>query len=73
MRHKLKGAIVAAYGTETAFASKMGISRQAVSNVIVGRSTPSYKRMLEWCEMLGIDPAEIGVFFAHNPQKTVEA
>lgn len=62
-RMKLRGRIAERYGTNKAFAEKIGVTKMTVTNVLKKRSTPTQKQMLKWCEALGIDPSEIGIFF----------
>lgn len=62
-RQKLRGRIVEKYGTNLAFADAIGVTPMTVTNVIHGHSTPTAKRMPEWCSALDIAPEEIGIFF----------
>ena len=70
MRKELKTLIKTRYGTCAAFADVLGVTRQTVSNVVTGRSTP--RNIPEWCSELEISPEEALVFFAASPKKTTE-
>lgn len=69
-RLKLRGRIIERFGTIGAFTSNLGISATTASNVLSGKTTPTSKQLPKWCEALDIDPAETGIFFALEPQKT---
>lgn len=72
-RLKLRGRIVEKYGTIGAFAARIGIARNTATNVLSGRTTPTRKMLPIWCEALGIEPEETGIFFTLVPQKSEEA
>lgn len=63
-RQKLRARIVEKYGTNAAFAEAIGATPQTVTNVVRGRTTPTSKRLPEWCAALEIHPDETGIFFA---------
>lgn len=63
-RQKLRARIVEKYGTNAAFAEAIGATPQTVTNVIRGKTTPTSKRLPEWCVALEIHPDETGIFFA---------
>ena len=69
-RMRLRGRIVERYGTFTRFASEIGITKQTVTNVLNGRTTPTSKKMPVWCAALDISPEEVGYFFTIAPQKS---
>ena len=62
-RRKLRGLIIEKYGTIGAFCEAVGFSRVTATNVLLGRTTPSAKHLLEWCRTLGIEKKDIGIFF----------
>lgn len=62
-RLKLRGRIVERYGTITRFARTIGITNQTATNVLSGVTTPTSKKLPVWCDALGIDANEIGLFF----------
>lgn len=72
-RLKLRGRIIERYGTIKAFAATIGITTTTASNVLAGRTTPTRRMLAVWCEALGIEPEETGLFFTLRPQKTEEA
>lgn len=71
-RRKLRARIVEIYGTNKALAEKIGASRQTISNVVQGRTTPTRKKLPEWCAALGISPEETALFFANKPLSSEE-
>ena len=69
-RAELKMLIKTRYGSCAAFAEHLGVSKQTVSNVVSGRTTP--RNIPEWCDELAISPIDACVFFAPVPEKTKE-
>ena len=69
-RAELKMLINTRYGSCAAFADALGVTRQTVSNVLSGRTTP--RNIPEWCDELEISPVDAYVFFAPVPEKTKE-
>lgn len=63
-RLKLRGRIVEKYGTIGKFCKEVGISQTTASNVLNGRTTPTWNGIVKWCYALGISPEESGIFFA---------
>ena len=61
--NKLRGRIVEIYGTNTAFADKLGIAPQALSRKLTGNVGFSQTEVLKWCDLLQIEQDEIGVYF----------
>lgn len=66
-RLKLRGRIIERYGTIGAFCAELGISRATASNVLNGRTTPTWSGIVRWCYALCISPEEAGVFFNTEP------
>ena len=62
-RHQLRRRILSKYDTLGAFADDMGISRQALSNIVSGRSMPSASTMDLMRRKLGISDDELGTLF----------
>lgn len=60
---RLHGRIVEKYGTIGAFADKVEMSRIWVSAKLNGGAAFSSKDIRRWCELLDIEPDEIGKFF----------
>ncbi len=63
MRNKLKGRIIERYGHIGTFAERIGVTRQTVSNVISGRTTPKGAAMFCWEVALDLTPDEKRIFF----------
>ena len=72
-RLKLRGRIIEKYGTIGAFAERIGVSSSTATNVLNGKTTPTSKSMPKWCDALGIDLRDVGIFFAIDPQISEEA
>ena len=69
--NKLRGRIRETFGTEEAFAKKLGMSRTSLSQRLNNRSEFSQKEMNKCCVLLGIDLSEIKLyFFTLKVQKT---
>lgn len=62
-RDKLRGRIVEYYKTQKRFATKVGISQNAFSRKMTGRSGMDQEDIVRWCELLNIDRNEIGDYF----------
>lgn len=60
---KLWGRIAEVYGTQSAFAKAIGVSKQAVSKALAGCSSMSRNKIEEWSIALGIPKEEIGNYF----------
>lgn len=60
---KLKGRIIEKYGSTQEFATALGITRQSVYNKLCGYTDFSKKSIIEWCEALEIDEADIISYF----------
>lgn len=60
---KLKGRIIEIYGTCSAFAKALGVSRQNVSMILSGKRGISQKVIMRWAELLDIPVEQIGEFF----------
>lgn len=61
--NKLRGRIVEKYRTQREFANALGITKNAFSRKMTGKSGMSQKDIVLWCEMLDIDRDEIGEYF----------
>jgi transcriptional regulator with XRE-family HTH domain len=61
--NKLRGRIVEMYGTQEAFARKIGISRNSLSLKMTGKTSFSQADIIKWSELLDIKPNEIGQYF----------
>lgn len=62
-RQLLRRRILSKYDTLAACADDIGISRQALSNIVSGRSYPSAKTMEIMRRKLGISDDELGPLF----------
>ena len=62
-RYQLRRRILSKYDTLGACAEDMGISRQALSNIVSGRSMPSASTMDLLRKKLGISDDELGTLF----------
>lgn len=60
---QLTALIIAIYGSRAAFAEKAGISKGTLSMKLNNRSRISMPEIYKWCELLFIDPKDIGVYF----------
>lgn len=60
---QLTALIIAIYGSRAAFAKKAGISKGTLSMKLNNRSRISMAEIYLWCELLFIDPQDIGVYF----------
>ena len=60
---KLRGRIVEKFGSQRAFAKKIGLSEQSVTAKLSGRTDFSTNEILEWCNKLGIEQTEVGIYF----------
>lgn len=68
--NKLRGAIKEFYGTQEAFAKRMGMSNAALSQRLTNKSKFSQDEIIRACELCGIKPADIAAyFFASEVQK----
>lgn len=61
--NKLRGRIVEKFGSQGAFAEKLGISRQWVSMKLNNKSEFSQSEILKWCDVLEISEREIVDYF----------
>lgn len=61
--NKLRGRIVEKYGTQSQFAQAIGISKNALSKKMTGRTGLTQDDILQWAEMLEIERSEIGDYF----------
>ncbi len=62
-RYQLRRRILSKYDTLGACAEDIGISRQALSNIVSGRSMPSASTMDLLRKKLGISDDELGTLF----------
>lgn len=64
--NKLKGRIVEIYGSQSEFSKRISLSEQSITAKLAGRSRFSQDDIIKWCDALGIDQNDIGLyFFAH--------
>lgn len=68
----LIGLIIAKYGSRAAFAAELGITKGALSNKLNNKSTFSPTEIRRCCELLSIEPEDIGKYFftpkVHNSE-----
>ncbi len=60
---KLRGRIVEVYGSQRAFANKLGKSQQTITAKLADRSQFSKKDIGEWSEALNIPESEVYDFY----------
>lgn len=60
---KLKGRIVEKYNTQREFAESVGITKNALSRKMTGKTMMSQKDIELWCDLLDIERDEIGQYF----------
>lgn len=63
MYPKLRGRIIEKYGSLTAFAKIIGLSKTSMSKKMTGKSGFSQSDIVSWCDALDIDLADVGLFF----------
>lgn len=56
---ELKSRIIANYGTQYAFAEKVGADESLVSRVIRGRKTLNFKAQRQWAKLLKSSPKKL--------------
>lgn len=61
--NKLKGRIVEVFGSQSAFASKLGISMVSVSRKLNCKTEFSQHDIEEWSRLLNIQLSEYGDYF----------
>lgn len=61
--NKLRGRIVEKYGSQSAFADKLGRSQVSVSRKLQCKTEFSQEDMNVWAELLDIDLSEYGAYF----------
>lgn len=67
--NKLIGRIIEKFGTRSTFADVLGITDETLSRKLNGKSFFSQDEIMKSCELLGIDCADIHMyFFAVNSQ-----
>lgn len=59
----LTALIIAVFGSRKAFAEALGISKGTLSMKLNNKSRWSYEDIIKACELLGIDPRDIGIYF----------
>lgn len=59
----LTGRIITVFGSRQAFAEAVGISKGTLSMKLNNRSKITMPEIMKWTELLGIDPADIGLYF----------
>jgi len=59
----LTGRIITVFGSRQAFAEAVGISKGTLSMKLNNRSKITMPEIMKWSELLGIDPADIGLYF----------
>lgn len=68
---KLRGRIVERFGTMSAFADSMGITKQTLSKKLNGRSGLSQRDIECWSNQLGVSEDDlVSYFFAKNVSKS---
>lgn len=60
---KLKKRIKDLYGSQVNFSNEIGLSKNAVSKKLRGKTEFSQSDVRQWAELLGIDRSEYGEFF----------
>lgn len=60
---KLRGRIVEKFGSQSAFANAIGKQEQAVSAKLNNRVGITKDEIIEWSEVLGIDPDDYARYF----------
>ena len=60
---QLKALIIAIYGSCSAFAEKLGISKGTLSMRMNNKSKWPIEDIMKACELLCIDPRDIGIYF----------
>lgn len=63
---KLKGRIIELYGTQRAFAKKLGISQNSLSKKLTCKTEFSQKDIIKWSALLGISKDEYGEYFFNS-------
>lgn len=61
--NKLRGRIVEKYQTQANFAQAVGISKNAMSNKITGKTGLSQEDIVLWAQLLDIDRQYYGEYF----------
>lgn len=61
--NKLRGRIVEKYQTQANFAQAVGISKNAMSNKITGKTGLSQEDIILWAQLLDIDRQYYGEYF----------
>jgi hypothetical protein len=60
---KLRGRIVELYGSQGAFAKKIGKTEQSITAKLNGRSQFSQKDIVDWSNALSLGVDEVGIYF----------
>lgn len=60
---QLTALIIAIFGSRQAFAEALGISKGTLSMRLNNKSRWPYEEILKACELLFIDPKDIGIYF----------
>lgn len=60
---KLKGRIIEKFDTYRAFAAALGIAPQYISPKLKGKIDITKAEIINWSELLDIDPSEYGSYF----------
>lgn len=61
--NRLKGKIVERFGTQRAFAERIGVSTVTVTNKVTGKSQFTHDEIASWCVELGISRDDVGYYF----------
>ena len=61
--NKLRGRIVEKYGTQSAFARDIGLSKTSLSKKMTGKTGFSQEDVRLWRDKLDITDSEIGTYF----------
>lgn len=61
--NKLRGRIIEKFGTQEKFAKALGISKQALSKKMTGKTGISQADIVRWCRMLDIQTNALSEYF----------
>lgn len=73
MLNKLRGRIVEKYGTISAFASAVGVSRVSIGQIISERTRPRVNTALRLADALEIPQEELFLFFGPTLEKAQDS
>lgn len=61
--NKLRGKIVEVFGSQAIFSRAIHLSEQSITAKLTGKSSFSQSDIITWCDALGIDQNDIGLYF----------